>query len=484
MYAKNMDYEGYVRKRSLPFVDSADKSFPTSIYSSDIFGVTEQERTSKAALINLGCYVMRPLMLNLMKRINRKIVQAAITKCEVYIRDGQIGIVDESYQEQPGDIKGKSGPMFLYNNWDKLDKKQFHQSIGRYSNIQMKKTVTFMTKEEVFQHYIYVIPIGYREEDQDSIMVVNDINVLYTDIVRYSNLINQNVDGIDKGDISVLLQKAVLDFGEYIIDRYLGPKGVGRKQIMSRNVDHSGRLVLLANTYTNPKLGQSKIKMGTCGVPIFHLTSIFRDTVIKFTQDAIQALYGAGYFPEDTSSDMLIFYDTEYISDQITKFKDKFQRVQDFPAIKNDGTFGTIMIDLEVERNGQWETIKKPLSWLEFFYIVLNGFAKIYETRYLAVTRYPVDSVLSCQFLKPVTMTLSTNRVSHVKVMGMEFDDFPIVDDWLKENYQEKVFETGLRSCSPVTVGWNGVFSRPYIQKCVYEKLINCWKSLKPVCLI
>ncbi len=99
----------------------------------------------------------------------------------------------------------------MYDNWDKLDKKQFQQDIGRYSNIQMKNTMTIMTREEVFQHYVYVIPIGYREEDQDSIMVVNDINVLYGDIIRYSKLITQDVDGIDKTDISVLLQKSVLD---------------------------------------------------------------------------------------------------------------------------------------------------------------------------------------------------------------------------------------------------------------------------------
>lgn len=457
MYAKNMNYELYIRRKSLPFVTSADKTHPTGLYSPDIFGVTEQERTSKAALINLGMYVMRPLTLNLMKRINRKIVQAAMTKCDVYIRNGQVGIVDEKYVNEPNDIVGRSGPKFLYDNWDKLDKKQFQQDIGRYSNIQMKNTMTIMTREEVFQHYVYVIPIGYREEDQDSIMVVNDINVLYSDIIRYSKLITQDVDGINKTDISVLLQKAVLDLGEYIIDRYLGPKGVGRKQIMSRNVDNSGRLVLLSNNYTNKKLGKSKIKIGTCGVPIHHLTSLYRDTVIKFSTDLIGALYSAGCFPEDTPQDMLIFYDNEYLADQINKFKDKFQRVQDFPAITATGDFTQCMVDMEVNDNGVWQTIRKPLSWMEFFYIVLNGFAKIIDTRYLAVTRYPVDSVLSTQFLKPVTMTLSPVKLKEVRVLGMEFDDFPFTDDWLKENYQEKVFESGLRSASHVTVGWNGV---------------------------
>lgn len=474
MYAKNMDYEAYIRRKSLPFVDSADKTHPTGLFSPDIFGVTEAERTTKGALINLGLYVMRPLILNLMKRINRKIVQAAITKCEVYIRNGRVEIVDEKYVEEPGDIKGRSGPMFLFNNWDKLDKKQFQQDIGKYSNVQMKKTLTFMSKEEVFEHYVYVVPIGYREEDQDSMMVVNDINVLYSDIVRYSKLISSDVDGIDKTDISIFLQKSVLDLGEYIIDRFLGPKGIGRKQIMSRNVDNSGRLVLLSNNYTKPVLGQSKIKMGTCGIPIHHLTSLFRDTVIKFSTDLIGALYAEGCFPEDTPQDMLIFYDNEYLADQINKFKDKFQRVQDFPAITATGDFGQCMVDMEIEGTGGWQSVRKPLAWIEFFYLVTNGFAHLRDTRYVAVTRYPVDSVLSTQFLKPVTMTLAPTKLRRVRVLGMEFDDFPLVDDWLKENYHEKVFETGLRSASSVTRGFNGkherevapVYSNMYLKVC------------------
>lgn len=473
MYAKPMDYEAYIRRKSLPTVNSADKTSPTGLFSPDIFGVTESERVNKPALINLGIYVMRPLILNLMKRINRKIVQAATTRCDVYIRDGHVEICGEDYEQQPGDIVGRSGPMFLFNNWDKIDKKQFYQDIGRYSNIQMKKTLTYMNKDEVFQHYVYVIPIGYREEDQDTIMIINDINVLYGDIIRYSRLLSENVEGIDKDDIGVLLQKAVLDFGEYIIDRYLGPKGVGRKQIMSRNIDNSARMVLLTNNYTDDKLGKSKVKMGSAAIPIHHLTSMFRDTVLKFSTDLINVMYAEGCFPENTSQDMLIFYDTEYMTDQIKKFKDKFQRVQNFPAVDNEGNFHPAMANFEVEINGQWETVRKPISWLEFFYLTLNGFAKISETRYTAVTRYPVDSVLSTQFLKPITGTLATDRLKHVRIFGMEFDDFPFVDDWLKDNYQEKVFENGIRCSGCVTHGFNGglqvfahVYSNMYMKVC------------------
>lgn len=464
MEARPLDFEVYIRRKGLPFIDSADKTSPTGLFSSEIFGVTEQERTTKSAVINLGMYVMRPLILNLMKRINRKIVQAATTRCDVYIRNGRIEIQDETYEPQEGDITGRSGPGFLFDNWDKLDKKQFLQDIGRYSNIQMKKTLSFLNKEDVFEHYVYVIPIGYREEDQDQIMIINDINVLYSDIIRYARLITQGVEGINKTDISVLLQKAVLDHGEYVIDRYLGPKGVGRKQILSRNIDNSARMVMLSANYENKKLGNSKVKLGTIGVPIYHLTSMFRDTVLKFSTNMIDIMYASGCFPEDTPQDMLIFYDNEYMTDQIKKFKDKYQRVQSFPAIDAVGNFQPAMVSMEVYENGEWETVTKELSWLEFFYIVLNGLMKISETRYCAVTRYPVDSVLSTQFLHPIVLTVDSDKTRRVRVFGFEFDDFPYTTDWIRENYQEKIFAAGARTASSVTVGFNGENTRrPYI---------------------
>lgn len=473
MEAKPLDFEAYLRRKSLPIIDSADKNSPTGLFSSEIFGVTEQERITKAALINLGMYVMRPLILNLMKRVNRKIVQAAITRCDVYIRDGYIGIQDEKYEPQPNDITGKSGPQFLYEHWDKLDKKQFIQAIGRYSNIQMKKTLSFLNKDEVFEHYVYVIPVGYREEDQDQMMIINDINVLYADIIRYSRLINNSVDGINKEDIAVLLQKAVLDHGEHIIDRFLGPKGVARKQILSRNIDNSGRLVLLTNNYQEKTLGTNKIKLGTAGVPIYHLTSLFRDSVVKFSTNLIDIMYASGCFPEDTPQDMLIFYDNEYLADQIQKFKDKFQRVQSFPAITENGDFIPATVTMEVEQNGAWETVTKELSWLEFFYIVLNGLLKVSETRYTMVTRYPVDSVLSSQYLRPIVLTLDAERLRKVRVFGFEFDDFPYVDEWIRNNYQEKIFATGLRASGSTVRGFNGrlrdvalVYSNMYSKVC------------------
>lgn len=451
-----MNYESYSRKLGLPMIISADKKHPQGLFSPEIFGVTEEDRGVKAALINLNCYVMRPIILDMMKRINRTLVKCLTLKQEVYIRGGKIYEVKDSYEPEDGDITGY-GPTFIYENWNKIDKKQFEQQTGRVSNIQVKRTIGMLERENVFQHYVYVMPIAFREEDQDSIMVVNDINVLYGDIIRYARILAQPVPGLNVTDIESVLQLKVLEFGEYIQDRFLGPHGVARKKIMSRPIDNSARMVILPSFHRlSDRIGESKIKLGAIGLPIHHAISMFRDSVIKFSQDFINALHSEGYFPEGTTSDMLPFYDVEYLSERIAKMEDTYQRTVDFPAIKPDGTFDSITLEFEVEQDGKWETINKHLTWIEFFYIVCVGYLDIYNTRYTATTRYPVDSALSQQYLKPKILCISPELVKHVKVFRMDFPEFPLIDDHIKEHYQDKVWEQAARLSAPTTVGFNG----------------------------
>lgn len=450
-----MNYEAYARKLGLPMIISADKKHPAGLFSPEIFGVTEDERNTKAALINLNCNVMRPIVLDMMKRVNRTIVKCVTTKLECYIRKGRIYEVKPDYSEEPGDVRGY-GPTFLYNNWNSLDKKQFEQQTGRFSNIQVKRTIGMLSRENVFQHFVYVIPIGFREEEQDTIMVVNDINILYGDIIRYSRILAQPVQGVNNTDIEVVLQAKVLEFGEYIQGRFLGPHGVARKKIMSKPIDNSARMVILPNYYKGKELGKSDIGIGCIGIPLHHLISIFRDSIIKFSLDFITALHSQGYFPEGTTSDMLPFYDVEYLTERIAKMEDIYQRTVSFPAIKPDGTFASIILPFEVYNNGTWETVNKELTWAEFFYIVAVGYLDVYHTRYTAATRYPIDSILSQQYLKPKPITISPNLTKHVKVFGFDFEEFPLIDENIRTNFQEKVWEQAARMNSAVTEAMSG----------------------------
>lgn len=468
MIAVPTHYEKYLRQKGLPVINSASKTAPMGLYDQNVFGVTEEERFSKAALINLNCYVIRPNVFSILRQVNRNITGCCTTKNEYCLRDGQLIPVDEKFEPGIDDIIG-SGPRFVYDIWDKIDKKAWVKETGRYINKEMKKSFQKYLREQVFQHYVYVIPIGMRAEDDDSALIVNDWNLLYADIIRYSQALadisqaQSAVGNIQTRDLEILIQQSVVALGTYIQERILSPKGLARKSVMSRSVDNCSRLVALPNTWNNDKLGVGKVRTGYIGLPVHTVANMYKDTTLKFAKDFIMALFDLGKFDSDVSQDMMAFYDSEFLADATSKLSDPFFKVQPFPAIKmNDEEFGTIKLTFEVSdpnKLDEVESIEKDLTWLEFFYIVLNSYCNVSKTRGVATTRYPVDSQLSLQFLKPVTTSLLPNLLKTVNLPELHFryeDDFPFVDDYVKNNYHLKIFETGNRALASTMVGFNG----------------------------
>ena len=466
MYGTIMNYGAYISRKGLPFINSADKNSPTGLFSKDIFGVTDEDRETKAALINLHCYVMRPLFVAIFRTVQRSIANCATSNSnggDFYIRKGIFGPCDDKYMPEPGDIVG-GGPRFLYENWDKIDTRSWEQEFGKYANKEMKSSISKFTKEQMFKHHQYVLPIAYRSEEEDSKILVNDINILLSDIIRYSNVLasigNKQSMGIDvkTRDIECLVQRACNEYYNFMKGRHVGPKGTGRKQILSRSVDNSSLIVMLPHVWTNKKLGKGLQKYTDIGIPIHLLCKMFKDTVIKFSKNFIDYLYDRNAFPPDTQQDLLAYYDVEFLSDAIDKLEDPFFRVSDFPAICKNGTeFASIELEFIVDNKGTPSPLKKTLSWLEFFYITCTVFADLKHNRGIATTRYPVDSQLSQQYIFPVALTLTPYLLKSVKVLDFTYDGvFPLVDDWVKNHYNEKIFEQGSRVYAGLAVGFNG----------------------------
>lgn len=461
-----LNYEAHKSRLKLPIIDSYERNSPTGLFSPNIFGVTEEDTTSKAALISLGCYVMRPLVVQAFRRINRKFVQCLTESKEFYIRNGLLYEVDNNFEQQPNDLVGY-GPMFLYMNWDKLDHKQFNTTTGRFSNIELKKSIDKLNRDEIFKAYEYVIPIAFRDEKTESGPMINDWNNMYTEVIRYSNHIktmrNNRIAGvnIDLRDYEVYLQRAVNAIGDYIKDSFFGPHGIGRKQILSRNVDNGARMVIIPTVWKKPKLRQGRIGMRASGVPIAFLLNMFRETIIKFSKTFIDDLFDRGYFEPKVTSDYLAYYDIEFISKAIENMTDQYFRVTNFPAIKTNYEFGTIMMDMKLIDGDNTTSVKKPLTWTEFFYIVVERYAKLYETRMIAITRPPVDSMQSLQPQKPVSLTLNPNLTKTVEIWGETYDEFPYIDENLKTKFQDQIFDTGSRLIASVTTAFNGKMIAP-----------------------
>lgn len=464
MYIAPIRSERYIALQKIPIVTSSDKSSPVGIFSPNIFGVTELERIQKFAFINLNCYVMWPPLLDIMRRVDSKIFNCCTQGNAFYvIRNGVIQLAepgDENTEETPMGM----GPEFLYNNWDKIDKKRYFSNAGKYGNNEMKNVLLKYTRDDCFTHYQYVEAIAYRDEMGDSSILTNDENILYADIIRFSNILSSGGLSKHRVDIVIKVQQKVLELFDHVSSQDVGPHGNFRENILAKAVDDSSRMTIVPAVYSSRKLGMSRIGVESVGVPIQHLVANFRDFVVKYSKDFIENMYDQGYFGDTNHNRIDPFYDKEFIEDKIAKMDDPYFRVSPFEKITNSGSTEKLMVEMEIVKNGKSEFITKPLYWIEFFYIVLERYMNVFESKSLWVTRYPVDSMLSSQPLKPVPLTLNPKYLKEVNFMGFDYRDFPFIDEWIVDNYQEKIFENGCRVSSATATSMNGKLSCPFIQ--------------------
>lgn len=468
MYYKPMDFNKYIIQQKIPMITSSDKNSPVGLFSPDIFGVTEDQRTTNFAFINLNAYVMFGGPLDVMRRVDSKIFNCCTTSTTLYIIDnGELRLAtadDIDTEETPMGY----GPEYLYQNWDKIDKRKYLKTSGKYANNELKAVLSKYTREQIFTHYQYVEAIAYRDEQGDSSILTNDTNILLADLIRYSNIISNNNLAEHRTDIVIKIQQKVLEIFDLISSRDIGPHGNFRTNILSKAVDDSSRMTILPVVYKSRKLGKSRLGVEGEGIPIQHLVANFRDFVVKYSKDFIENLYDNGYFGNLDHTRLDAFYDKEFLEDAIAKMDDPYFRISNFDKIQSDGTVGVMEIELDYADNedDEFKHIKKPLSWIEFFYIVLERYIDVYNSKALWTTRYPVDSMLSSQPFKPVTLTLAAKYLKHVNFMGFHYDEYPFVNDWIKENYQDKIFENGCRVSSASAVGFNGKKLPMYIVIC------------------
>lgn len=462
-----LNFQAYIRSGEIKLVDSLNKRDDGGLFSTSVFGVTEHERSTKRGYINLHTWVMTPSKLDIFRRVDRSIYKCCTdAKAHFAVVDGELVVFDPRYHKPfPNGV----GPAWLYEVWDEIDKRKYLQKHGKYANIELKKVMARTTRDEMFIHHQWVSPVVIRQEVEGETMMQDEINIYLEDILRYSNIIkNGRGDMTHMNDIIVALQNKVLEFYDFLSDKYLGPHGTARKNTMSRTVDYSARAVILPVIYKDDVIGEGKLDSHSVGVPIHICAAMFMDSTIKYAKDFINRLYDEGCFDEGVSIDMLAVYDKEFLHDQIKKLEDSYHRVQPFMAITKSGDFKPLVIPMEVydKKTKTYIHTEKELTWMEFFYIVLETYLNVYETRAVKGTRYPTDSTLSTQFLRPVILTLYPIYLKTVNIFGIEYkNDYPLVDEYILNNYNKKIFENAVRAPAGIVVAWSGDFDGDQIGK-------------------
>ena len=485
MIQKPLNHEAYLASRICKEITNSGKDTPDGLYSTEIFGVSKDDRVKNGAMFNLKTYVMRPNIVLLLKRFAKSIYNCCIggAKTKHGVRVRYVILDGVLYREDSGDrpdvLAGKPdmstvdncgvGPMFLYNNWHKLNFSKMintsEDSGMKYANVELRKIFTKYKLNQIFQRYIYIIPIGYREDSEvGGRITVDPMNEMYSTIIQLSNTLEESKREAylqrSRVDYEIQLQNKIIEFYQTVASRYLGVNGALKKKLIARSIDGSARMVILPTTYSSNVIGKSKIGIDATGVPVHHLVAMFRPFVIKHAMDFVQELQTTGILKSnvDDTRNISLRYGIDVFSEMIENMEDIAFRVSPFKILDFDNSERPLVCEFELFENGEYKKVEKELSNLEFFYIVLTKYMNITETKSITTVRYPVDAITSIQALSPVPLTLTCNLLKKVRFMNYEYDDFPFVDDYIKNNFQEKIFEQGQRISPGTAASVSGDF--------------------------
>lgn len=473
------NYEYLTRVKNIPIITSSRKNDPDGLFSKEIFGITNSEFVDfkRKGIIALNCKIITPAIMDQLNIFDRDIYFCCtVADGSLYglqKEDGRIKRIPKDMMHDQEALTANyhdigSGPMFIYKHWDDIAKRFRNRTDAVVANQMVYESLSKTKKEDAFVDYHLVPCMGTRhEEDQSAGLVSHEVNKFLVSIVDISNLIaiykgTSTETSSDIIDLNIRMQKAVQSLYDWVIEFKMGPHGDFTKKLLEKSIDNSSRLVMLSVMYTNDDIGGSKFKTNSMGSPLEHLLLNFKEITNKFTRDILDILDSSGRLITGTR----LFYSREYINELMVKLKDDTFKVTPFKLLDITGSDSDKTLNMFFKDDATGEFIERPVTYIEFFFIVASKYYAHVESKVLAATRYPVDSTTSLQFLNPVVLSLVPSLLSPKEVTFklFEFDmektlsPFPTITDEIRTMIEEghTVFDAGGRFCATTTVAYGG----------------------------
>jgi DNA-directed RNA polymerase beta' subunit len=226
------------------------------LFSEKIFGsLNTADRKKKYGYIDLGVYIMNPIILNTLIKTEHKIKK--IIKMESYYELDDDGLLIKS-----DELKGRTGMSFL-------------KDILENGKLNLRP---YNTKRDMFDTYLknnmdkiwidkwLVIPPDNRENmETDDYRATSELNNYYTGLIVLSNKKNRN------DMLAWSIQNTVLNIYDYIKSKISKKHGFIRGSLMGKRVDFSGRAVIVSNY---------NLKLHEVGIPYEMLIKLFEPFLI------------------------------------------------------------------------------------------------------------------------------------------------------------------------------------------------------------
>ena len=239
------------------------------LLSTEIFGVTVNERRRTFAYIDLGGRYMHPYVYKVLRRLNRKIEN---------VIDGskRFTLVDGVLQE---DENGNTGIEWLYSIYDKIKFPRNDSSI-RNERIDLLEAYK---KDEVFINKWIVIPAYYRDMNLEKRDVSHEeLNDYYSKLIRLT-IMAQNNNEFDFviHSTQASIQKQLVEIYDYFKVKLEKKNGFIRRANLGKSTTMGSRLVITAPRFDAERPEEMAVDFEHAGVPLAQVCSMFFPFIIS-----------------------------------------------------------------------------------------------------------------------------------------------------------------------------------------------------------
>lgn len=394
---------------------------PEGLFSEEIFGQTEDERTYRTGYIKLPIHVFNPIVAKTIILRSGGIIKKMMygeVKCDII--DGRLVASDHGRY---------SGIRDLYNIWDQID-------ISKTLTTRNQENIDILTKSPkrlLFMDKVVVLPPQMRPTGvRNGRKVKNELNTLYMRLLGLKSVTSHTTNSVAQIDSKI--QDTIIELYDTVHTIVAGKNGFFQKNMMAKNTMWTVRNVISAPKYdsNHPSIGLFRT-----GFPLHTCCSMYEPLIRYQMRQILSYNYLENIHPtkgEIKSSDIANLYDEKTITELIHIYEknpgSRFKQI-----CMDEANEKPIMMQyMDVKKH---EMVTRPLTLTDVVYLAAKA-AIVDADRLAYVVRYPIGDHMGSFFTR--VHILSTNRVCQIEFNGERFDSYPLIVPEMSRSQVSKYF--------------------------------------------
>ena len=415
------------------------------LFSTEIFGVTAEERKHKYGYINLNTKIIHPVIYGVLTSL-----QQNIDKC--CAGEGCWEVTEKGDLIRLKDGDPKANPDHTGMDWfiKNLPKIKFHKNKSRQRTERIDLLNTFTQYEYIIDKWI-VLPVYYRDvENTGGVKKTPKINKEYQNLIRYAKSLQDTSFAFISNNAKYNIQQTTIRIHNYFKEILEKSHGFFKQNVVGKNPDYGHRSVIscmLLDQYDTPD--EVPIDTEHCGVPLAELCVTLYPFIVRWVTNYLTEMFetsGIRHYVRTNKGEVSFVelyepmedYQPDIIKKRIDKWIDNYETRFEPLNVRyknDDGTIKTVpLVFLGRPYNIRHpeESVDTPISnraftWTDLLYIAA---CECSEDKHIWITRYPLVSytgIFPCGI--HVLSTIKTTPIK-LKIRGTErlFPYYPVVE--------------------------------------------------------